>query len=130
VKEQDGRGKRPEAPTKEQARVGEINKRKPLINVWDFVDVYRRRFMHTYNEDFIKKVGIKIKTLIHEKGTARDKLIIDLLSKSHELYLRKTHRGFQQFRSTIESMTDDKIREEIRILEEMVLILPAISKSA
>ncbi len=120
------------APQKEQGRGQKEGKeRQPLPNVWDVLE----RRVKAWTPDPNRSYGARIDEHnevdrlidgLKEKGTDRDRLILDLYTSitiqpgpgeriERELLLEE----FPQFRSKVEPMSDDEIREEIRKEEEV-----------
>jgi hypothetical protein len=134
--EKDGRGKRPEqeyTPLKEQGGgQRESEERQPLPNVWEILErsvrlgargVKGQIIGHEEYDRECREV-LWLESELWKKGTARDKLIIDLFTgitiqprnslplpfEIRELSLKE----FRQFRSEVEPMSDEEIAEEIR----------------
>jgi hypothetical protein len=124
MERRDGRG-RPVAPKSQEQGRGkkESKERQPLPNVWDVLErrvrIEEEAVNLTYDEYHIKlsKVNRTLDKLA-EKGTPRDRLIQDLYEKllidSAEMLVKE----LKQFRSQVEPMSDDEIREEIRKSDE------------
>src|SRR5687768_7413128 len=106
---------------------------QPLPRVWDVMEREVRlespEFQMTREEYYRENLELRrLADELEEKGTPRDQLIIDLyrattkdptvplLSPSH--YRDISLEEFQQFRSRIEPMHDEEIREELRKVEE------------
>jgi hypothetical protein len=127
----EGRG-RPGAPTKEQR---ESKERQPLPSVWEVLERSvrlgaREAEGQTGQEEYdreLREVN-RLTNEIHKKGTARDRLILDLYNSiiiqpggSRTLPFEiedLSIEEFQQFHSRVEAMSHEEITEELRKQKE------------
>jgi hypothetical protein len=136
--EKDGRGKRPGAPIespspKEQGRE-QSKERQPLPKVWDILArrarVFRLWEEHRMGEkEYLRQQRKTVELLnnINKRGTPREKLIMALHREITKepgnlpvlVWFRELSPDeLQQFRSKVEPLSDDEIREEIRKKED------------
>jgi hypothetical protein len=122
----------PTLKPEQSPRVGGIKspERQALPGVWEVLE----RRVKAWTTDSNRSYGMRIdehnevKRLIDglkEKGTERDRLIIDLYTSitiqpgpSERIVRELSLEEFPQFRSKVEPMSDDEIREEIHKEEE------------
>jgi hypothetical protein len=124
----EGRGGVP-PPQGEQAKPKqEGREREPLPSVWDVVERHWRFFTRelppmTEGErlDYRSETW-RLETEIKEKGTPRDKHILDLFMwgvilkpdpEGRSSYERLVPEDFQQFRSLVEKSSEEELAEEL-----------------
>jgi hypothetical protein len=107
----------------------ESQERQPLPSVWDVLERkwrYFARELPTMTEDERLDYRCKIWRLeaeIEEKGTPRDKLILDLFTwgvilqpdpEGQSSYKRLSPKDFQQFRSLVDRSSVEELAVELR----------------
>jgi hypothetical protein len=133
MERKEGRWKRPGEPKKEQGSgQKERKERQTLPSVWDVLerrdrlDELKPKKLHIYPDgstwpplphrlDHEERELNQLIGQLREKGTPRDKLILELGSYGRiQTWGLSQREEFQKFRLQVEQMSDEEIAEEIR----------------